>query len=427
VNWHKEQSLNDWLLMLHSVYGFSQNYARTQYEILAHLCEVTGAFGKFLFKLNRPDGSLEFLPKMFGWVIALAVKVDGPKANLEDIVLSKYPRVCSYCNKSPCECKPGEKKPIDESNVRAAFNRNAPLQRRSLNDFQMMFRAIYEHSWGINDVEAGTVGATSTLQKSYTRLVEELSELVESVRFVHLYPDNFDNELADYIAWLFALVSSMHIATPGREPFLVEDLFWPAYPGICTVCMLDVCDCRPRPVRELLSKPSLRALEWMDSLTQANNKARFDRDEADISKGQLPLPAPIACIRIDIDDFKRFNAAPLNHSVGDAALQHLATVMRQKMRNRDRLYRVGGDEFAALCPDFSIQEASGLMARVAAALKAKPVPIVDHGLAVPLIALSVGISECWDPVLIKESFEKADKLAIQSKEAGKDRITPAKE
>ena len=61
--------------MLHSIYGLSQNYARTEFEIFAHLSEVTGAFGKFLFKLKQPERAKEFLPKMFGWAIALAKKV----------------------------------------------------------------------------------------------------------------------------------------------------------------------------------------------------------------------------------------------------------------------------------------------------------------------------------------------------------------
>jgi hypothetical protein len=40
--YHKHQNLNSWVDMLHSIYGLSQNYARTEYEILAHLSEVTG-------------------------------------------------------------------------------------------------------------------------------------------------------------------------------------------------------------------------------------------------------------------------------------------------------------------------------------------------------------------------------------------------
>jgi diguanylate cyclase (GGDEF)-like protein len=289
-----------------------------------------------------------------------------------------------------------------------------------------MFRMIYEPSWGFEDKKIGSPDAFAKLQGIYTRLVEELSELIESVRFFHLYPSNFDNELADYFAWFFALVSSIDKVSPGREPILLEELLWPAYPGVCMVCLLDICDCRPRPVRELLSKPSLRALELIDSLTQANNVTSFDRDVSAVEKNDLPWPLPIACVRIDLDDFKRFNEPPFDHGFGDSALQHFATIVRQKIRNRDRLYRVGGDEFAIMCPDLSAEETHGMMIRVANALKEKLIPgTASDGSKPPSVTVSVGIVECGSRNEIKDAFAMADKEAINSKKAGKDRITVA--
>jgi hypothetical protein len=276
--YRKQQRLNEWVDMLHSIYGLSQNYARTQYEILAHLSEVTGNFGKYLFKLQQPEKAMEFLPKMFGWAVALLKKVRGDTANYEDIILTKYPGVCSYCISAPCKCERGKKRPLDPEAVRDAYNRVAPGQDRSLNGLQVMFRKIYERSWQINETEPGSVEALNALQKMHTRLIEEMSEVGEAVRFEHLYPSNFDNELADYTAWLFALVSCLHkVVQPARGVFLIENLFWPAYPGICTVCMLDICDCRPGPVRELMSKPSLTDLRYADGLTQAGNNSTRSR------------------------------------------------------------------------------------------------------------------------------------------------------
>src|SRR5438874_650512 len=107
--YRKQQNLNEWVEMLHSIYGLSQNYARTQYEILAHLSEVTGNFGKYLFKLKQPNKAAEFLPKMFGWSVALLMKVRGERAQYEDVILTKFPGVCPYCTKAPCNCERGKK------------------------------------------------------------------------------------------------------------------------------------------------------------------------------------------------------------------------------------------------------------------------------------------------------------------------------
>lgn len=424
--YRKDQRLNEWVKMLHAIYGLSQNYARTEFEILAHLSEVTGAFGKFLFKLKQPDRAKEFLPKMVGWAVALIKKLKGETANAEEILLTKYPCVCPYCISSPCNCAArGQKEPIDGEKVRTAYFREALAQGRSLNDFQAMFRKIYEQSWGLANVRAGSPEALAALQKIYIRLIEEISEVGESVRFAHLYPSNFDNELADYLAWTFALVSSIHKASAaGGDPILIEELLWPAYPGICMVCMLDMCDCRPSPVRELLSKPSLRELEFIDGLTHANNKAKYESDLIAVHDAALPFPLPISCVQIDLDNFKNFNSAPFDHSTGDNALKHLVNVIRQKIRNRDRVYRIGGDEFAIMCPDLSAQEAQGMITRVALALKEKPVPsIAADGPKPPFITLSVGIAECRGPLKVTDAFAQADKAAIESKRLGKDRIT----
>jgi diguanylate cyclase (GGDEF)-like protein len=133
---------------------------------------------------------------------------------------------------------------------------------------------------------------------------------------------------------------------------------------------------------------------------------------------------PISAVRIDVDDFKKFNEPPFDHGVGDQTLKHIVNVIRQKIRTRDRVYRVGGDEFALLCPDMSAAEAEGMMFRVAKALKDKPVPVAsrdDH--PVPTITLSTGIAECLASAAIMRAFEAADQAAIDSKAAGKDRIT----
>jgi diguanylate cyclase (GGDEF)-like protein len=413
--------------MLHSIYGLSQNYARTQYEIFAHISEVTGAFGKYMFKLRQPDQAMVFLPKMFGWSVALLKKVRGERANYEDVILTKYPGVCAYCTTSPCQCQPGVKVAIDADRVRDAYSRTAPGQDRTLNGFQGMLRSIYERSWGIRDARPGTIEAVEILRTIHTRLIEEMSEVGEAVRFEHLYPSNFDNELADYTAWLFALISCMHKASEGsRDIVLVEDLLWSAYPGICTVCMLDICDCRPSPVRELLSKPSLMVLRFTDGLTQAGNRTLYEQDVAEISHGALPLPTPLACVRIDVDNFKQFNEQPFNHAVGDEALKHVVNIVRQKIRARDRLYRVGGDEFAILCPDLSSQEAAGMMSRVAAGLRTRRVSARGQGgVEPPHITLSVGIAETDDIHSIADVFAEADRAAGRSKSDGKDRVTIA--
>ncbi len=110
-----------------------------------------------------------------------------------------------------------------------------------------------------------------------------------------------------------------------------------------------------------------------------------------------------------------------DHSVGDEALRHLVNTVRQKIRTRDRFYRVGGDEFAVLYPDYSWEEAKGVISRIAESLKRNPLP-VETGESL-VITMSAGISTCGDVTALKEAFHQADLAAIESKRNGRDRIT----
>jgi diguanylate cyclase (GGDEF)-like protein len=425
VSYAKTQKLNEWVGMLHQVFGYTQNYAKTPYEVFTHLTEVCGAFGKYMFKRCQPTEAADFLPKLFAWGVALLKRVKGDEADLERIILTKYPRVCPYCCKAPCSCWQQNKPPLSETTVRDAYFKNAPAQSRSLNDFQLMFREIYEASWALPERPFKTAVAKETIRTIYTRMVEELSELAEAIRFYHLYPSNFDNEIADFFAWWFALLSTIHIVMePPIEMLLAEDVLWRAYPASCPICELPQCDCRAGPVREILSKPSLTNVAFIDGLTQAGNRASYDRDVSEIQQEKYALALPIACIRLDIDDFKSINDS-FSHAFGDEALKRVINSVRQKVRARDRLYRVGGDEFAVLCPDLSAPEARGMLERVQSLLKNKPLVFKQAGEDEKLrpITLSVGISSCCDPKRLGVAFEEADKAAIASKRAGKDRIT----
>lgn len=56
-----------------------------------------------------------------------------------------------------------------------------------------------------------------------------------------------------------------------------------------------------------------------------------------------------ALLHIDLDRFKQVNDT-MGHSVGDAVLKHVASLMRRRTRQDDVLIRTGGDEFVILCP-----------------------------------------------------------------------------
>lgn len=421
----KSQSLDSWVVMLDAIYGGSQNYAKTPYEIHSHLTEVCGVFAKHLFKRRDLEQAATFLPKIFAWMTALLRKVRPEQDSLEKLILRKFPMACPYCLKRPCACWMAEKPTLNENDLRDAFYQRAPgmAKHRSVNDFQLMFREIYGNSWQ-GDLDPATQWE-EICRRLFIRMIEEVAEVGEAIRFHHLYPENFDNELSDLVAWWFALVSSLPTGGAGQT-LLAEDCLWTAYPGHCPDCQMVPCLCRPGPVRQLMSRPIPGHGHRFDNLTSMLNQGAYKEDIELIKKGEVVLPFPSACVRLDVDNFKMVNDNH-GHPAGDQALRHIASIIRKTVRERDRVYRISGDEFGVLCANYTEEEAAGAMRRICAALESSPVRWVDREgkPAMFHVSVSIGVAEFTACEEIEEAYKSADDASYASKRAGKGTVTRA--
>ncbi len=99
-----------------------------------------------------------------------------------------------------------------------------------------------------------------------------------------------------------------------------------------------------------------------DALTGLRNHGSFQRElgEAVASGGG---GRPISILMLDLDSFKGYNDA-CGHPAGDALLASLAKVLAGATRDGDRLYRYGGDEFAAILPGADRQAAHEVAERI---------------------------------------------------------------
>ena len=88
----------------------------------------------------------------------------------------------------------------------------------------------------------------------------------------------------------------------------------------------------------------LRRRAAEDPLTGCRNFGAF---VAELASGMArqPRDAHLACVIVDVDDFKKIND-DFGHPAGDDLLVALAGALRGALRGTDRLYRIGGDEFA---------------------------------------------------------------------------------
>jgi diguanylate cyclase (GGDEF)-like protein len=102
--------------------------------------------------------------------------------------------------------------------------------------------------------------------------------------------------------------------------------------------------------RTLVLVGELDRLSREDSLTGVANRRAWDEALARSCAQAERTGRPLSVLLLDIDRFKDINDEH-GHRRGDEVLQEVAGSLTGRIRGADLLARVGGDEFAVLCPD----------------------------------------------------------------------------
>ena len=165
-------------------------------------------------------------------------------------------------------------------------------------------------------------------------------------------------------------------------------------------------------------KESQRRVEFLathDELTSLPNRALFlDRVRQTVARSQR-MDATFAILFIDLDNFKVVNDS-LGHAAGDELLIEISRRLRECVRGADTVARFGGDEFAVLIEDASVEDSEMTARRIAEAML-RPYPIGRQTL---FPSASIGI--CLYPEDGRDAetlLKNADSAMYQAKDSGK--------
>jgi diguanylate cyclase (GGDEF)-like protein len=161
---------------------------------------------------------------------------------------------------------------------------------------------------------------------------------------------------------------------------------------------------------------SMSQRAFSDALTNLASrslfKSRLEHAQAQATRsGTTP-----AVLFIDIDDFKTINDS-LGHAAGDDLLAAVGQRIRRAIRATDTAARMGGDEFAILLEDATVEQATLLGDRLLQLLRA-PFGIDGQSLS---IRISVGIAFATTTASPGDPLREADTAMYAAKAAGKDR------
>ena len=162
----------------------------------------------------------------------------------------------------------------------------------------------------------------------------------------------------------------------------------------------------------------LRLSGIRDPLTQLANRGYFhERAHQELARtARTSRPSTIAML--DIDHFKAVNDHH-GHAAGDLVLITFASVLRSTLRSSDLIARLGGEEFAVLLPETSLENARITLEAIRATLRETHVTLAS-GRTVQ-VTFSAGIA-VWpeDGTGVLKLLQVADERLLVGKRGGRD-------
>ncbi|MBK9294623.1 MAG: diguanylate cyclase [Oligoflexia bacterium] len=158
-----------------------------------------------------------------------------------------------------------------------------------------------------------------------------------------------------------------------------------------------------------------------DPLTGLYNRRYFNEKlEEEISRSRR-THYPLGLIYLDIDHFKKYNDTN-GHPMGDVIIKSVAQILLKTSRKTDIAARLGGEEFAIICPHTPVEGCAIKAEKIRLTVENTKFP---HGEKQPLgkVTVSIGVSEY--PSICKDTeglVKTADDVLYKVKQGGRNRV-----
>lgn len=166
----------------------------------------------------------------------------------------------------------------------------------------------------------------------------------------------------------------------------------------------------------------LQRLATIDELTGLNGRRHFiDLAERELARRRR-TGRPTIALMLDLDHFKKVNDTH-GHAVGDLVLRELGTVLREGLRELDVAGRMGGEEFAVLLSETTLDQGLEVAERLRSAMEARR-PSQPGGPTVTC-TVSIGVALQTPDESLDDLLNRADGALYAAKRAGRNRVAIA--
>lgn len=288
---------------------------------------------------------------------------------------------------------------------------NGPVDLRAIREAERGFREVVFKQASI---KSNLNDAKTTLKSLLTTFVERLGDVAANTGDYHARIERYAEriESTENLDSLRTLLDEIMSDTRGMQ----VDMLRSRDELMAARAQAEAAEKRVHALEAELVRVSEQVRE--DQLTgMLNRRGMDDALTRELARARR-TGKPLSVVVLDVDNFKKINDTH-GHAAGDAALVHLAKVIKHTVRPTDSIARYGGEEFVIILSETGLSEGVLVAQRLQRELTRK---FFLHDQERLLITFSAGVTEYVIGEEADALVQRADKAMYQAKLQGKNRV-----
>lgn len=158
----------------------------------------------------------------------------------------------------------------------------------------------------------------------------------------------------------------------------------------------------------------------VDPLTGAFTRKAADKYLEIQMKNKVYMDIPQLVLMIDIDNFKKINDT-YGHDIGDVVLKKVSQTILACMRNSDKLFRWGGEEFLLICQGVKYNEQNIFVERILSNVNSIIFDVNNQKFNVSVSIGGAYVSKEMGDMVYSKVIKRADNALYRAKNTGKNK------
>lgn len=285
--------------------------------------------------------------------------------------------------------------------------------RANLKSAMTLTSTVFEHMHAPVALVDRVTGSIVHSNNALVALFGALAGEGEPFSRLFVEPGNWDAVRASTHEGAVAMLTRNGTAYMMLQCACLDALLVPNLSGCALVTLSDVS-------QQYQHLKRLQVEADFDALTGLANRRHFAKAAAAAVAEAQERRAPLAVLALDLDFFKRVNDTH-GHAAGDSVLTVFAQLLKGLLRGADLPARLGGEEFAALLVDTSLDKARVVAERIRMAIVNTPIVLPDGQVITQTISIGIALYRDGEADL-NAAQERADAALYCAKKAGRNRV-----